>query len=74
MHVGGAPHFIGLMAGQNEITMQDGSAFRMEVGDFLYVRPGTLHHSNFPAPIVGVIFNLYTPGTAADTQPLEIKS
>lgn len=74
MHVGGSPHFIGLMAGQNEVTMQDGSVFRMGIGDFLYVRPGTLHHSNFPGQVPGIIFNLYTPGTDTDTQPLAIKS
>ncbi len=74
MHVGGSPHFIGLMSGQNEVTMQDGSVFRMGIGDFLYVRPGTLHHSNFPGLVPGTIFNLYTGGTAADIGPLVIKS
>ena len=74
MHVGGPPHFIGLMAGQNEVTMQDGTVFRMGIGDFLYVTPGALHHSNFPGLVPGIIFNLYTPGTAEDTQQLAIKS
>ncbi len=72
MHLGGEPHFIGLMAGHNEITMQDGTPFRMCPGEFLYVRPGALHHSDFPSLVLPIIFNLYMPGTAQDTQQLKI--
>src|SRR5262252_3790024 len=49
MHLGGEPHFVGLMAGHAEITMQDGVPFRLVAGEFLYVRPGALHHSDFPS-------------------------
>ena len=74
MHVASPPHFIGLMAGHTEVTMQDGTAFRLAPGEFLYVRPGALHHSNFASLVPGIIFNLYMAGSAMDTQPLAIKS
>ena len=73
MHVGGAPHFIGIMSGHAEITMQDGGPWRLGAGEFLYVRPGALHHSNNPSQVPVTIFNLYTGGTPADTHPLAIK-
>lgn len=72
MHLGGEPHFIGLMAGHAEITMQDGVPFRLVAGEFLYVRPGSLHHSDFPSLVQPIIFNLYLPGTPDDIQPLKI--
>jgi oxalate decarboxylase/phosphoglucose isomerase-like protein (cupin superfamily) len=73
MHVGGAPHFIGCMSGHAEITMQDGGAWRLAAGDFLYVAPGALHHSNNPSTVPVTIFNLYLPGTAADTKDYVFK-
>ncbi len=73
MHVGGKPHFIGIMSGHAEITMQDGAPWRLGAGEFLYVRPGALHHSNNPSLVPVTIFNLYMPGTAADTQPYPFK-
>ena len=72
MHLGGEPHFVGLMAGHAEITMQDGTPFRLVAGEFLYVRPGALHHSDFPSLVQPLMFNLYLPGTAQDTQALKI--
>ena len=74
MHVGGEPHFIGIMSGHAEITQQDGSTWRLSAGDFLYVAPGALHHSNNPSTVPVTIFNLYIPGTAADTQPYAFKA
>jgi mannose-6-phosphate isomerase-like protein (cupin superfamily) len=74
MHLGGEPHFIGVMYGHGEVTMQDGMAFRVAPGDFVYVRPGALHHSDFPSLTESVMFNLYLPGTADDTQELAIKT
>lgn len=73
MHVGGAPHFIGCMSGNAEITMQEGMPWRLTAGDFLYVRPGALHHSNNASLVPVTIFNLYMPGTPASTEPLAIK-
>lgn len=73
MHVGGPPHFIGWMAGNNENTMQDGSVFRLAAGDFLYVRPGALHHSTQLSQVPPVVFNLLLPGTDEDIGPLVIK-
>ena len=73
MHVGGAPHFVGCMSGHPEITMQDGGAWRLAAGEFLYVRPGALHHSNNPSTVPITIFNLYMPGTAKDTKPYPFK-
>ena len=72
MHLGGEPHFVGVMAGHGEITMQDGTPFRLVAGEFLYVRPGALHHSDFPSLVQPMMFNLYLPGTAQDTQALKI--
>jgi mannose-6-phosphate isomerase-like protein (cupin superfamily) len=73
MHVGGEPHFIGIMSGHAEITQQDGSTWRMATGDFLWVGPGALHHSNNPSNVEVTIFNIYLPGTAADTQDPKFK-
>ncbi len=73
MHVGGSPHFIGIMANYSETTMQDGAVWRMGAGDFLYVTPGALHHSNNNGHGPVIIFNLYLPGTAVDNKPLEFK-
>lgn len=73
MHVGGPPHFIGIMSGHTEITMQDGGAWRLAAGDFLYVGPGALHHSNFPSNVMVSIFNLGLPGTPADTKDYVFK-
>ena len=73
MHVGGAPHFVGCMSGHAEITMQDGGAWRLSAGEFLYVRPGALHHSNNASTVPVTIFNLYMPGTAKDTKPYPFK-
>src|SRR5438067_6131558 len=56
MHVGGSPHFIGCMSGHAEITLQDGGAWRLSAGEFLYVRPGALHHSNNPSTVPITIF------------------
>ena len=73
LHVGGAPHFIGIMSGHAEITMQDGGPWRLGAGEFLYVRPGALHHSNNPSQVPVTIFNLYLGGTPADTKALALK-
>lgn len=73
MHVGGPPHFIGVMSGHVEITMQDGGAWRLAAGDFLYVGPGALHHSNMPSSVPVTVFNLGLPGTPADTQDYKFR-
>ncbi len=73
MHAGGAPHFVARMVGATENTMQDGAVFRQTAGDFVYVRPGSLHHSNQVGYTPGVVMNLFMPGTDLDTQPLVIK-
>jgi quercetin dioxygenase-like cupin family protein len=73
MHVGGPPHFVARMSGSTENTMQDGSVLRQTAGDFVYVRPGSLHHSNQVGHVPGVVLNLVMPGTDLDTQPLVIK-
>src|SRR4051812_35597053 len=33
MHVGGAPHFVGVLAGYSEITTQDGAVWRFAAGE-----------------------------------------
>ncbi len=73
MHVGGPPHFVGCMSGNAEITMQDGGAWRLVPGEFLYVRPGALHHSNNASVVTTTIFNLGLPGTPADTKEYQFK-
>ena len=62
MHLGGPPKFVAVMAGFNEITMQDGISIRLCAGEFHFVRPGALHHSNFLSPVPGIILNLLLPG------------
>ena len=69
MHLGGPPHYIGWMTGHNENTMQDGSVVRLAPGDFFYIRPGSLHHSNPLSSTTPTVFNLYTPGTDTDVGP-----
>src|SRR3954463_1709119 len=69
MHLGGAPHFIGWMTGMNENTLQDGSVVRLAAGDFFYVRPGALHHSNPLSNTTPTVFNLFTPGSDTDIGP-----
>jgi hypothetical protein len=66
MHLGGPPHFVAVMAGHNEITMQDGISLRLCPGEFHYVRPAALHHSNILSDVPVIIFNLLLPGTNAD--------
>jgi uncharacterized cupin superfamily protein len=73
MHVGGPPHFVGCMSGHAEITMQDGGAWRLSAGEFLYVAPGALHHSNNSSTVPVTIFNLGLPGTPADTKDYNFK-
>jgi uncharacterized cupin superfamily protein len=73
MHVGGAPHFVARMVGTTENTMQDGAVLRQTAGDFVYVRPGALHHSNQVGYVPGVVLNLFMPGTDETTQPLALK-
>ncbi len=73
MHVGGEPHFVGLMAGHLESTHQDGSVWRFAPGDFNFVLPGALHHSSYFSNVPGVMFNLFLPGTAADTEVPKFK-
>ena len=73
MHVGGPPHFVARMVGTTENTLQDGSVFRQSAGDFVYTRPGSLHHSNQVGYVPGVVMNVFMPGTNVDTQPLVIK-
>ena len=73
LHLGGGPHFLGIMAGYAECTQQDGGAWRMSPGDFVYVRPGALHHANNTGNVRVIIMNVELPGTEFDTQPLEIK-
>ena len=73
MHVGGDPHFVARMAGSTENTLQDGSVFRQSAGDFVFCRPGSLHHSNQVGFTPGLVINLYTPGTEATTDPLVVK-
>ncbi len=72
LHLGGGPHFLGIMAGYAECTMQDGSAWRMSPGDFLYTRPGALHHADNTGNVRVIIMNVELPGTDTDTQPLAI--
>jgi hypothetical protein len=74
MHVGGVPHFIGWMTGYNENTLQDGSVIRMTGGDFVFIRPAALHHSNPLSVAMPVVFNLYLPGTDEDSGPFVFKS
>ena len=73
MHVGGPPHWVGVMSGHAEITLQDGSAWRLCAGEFHYVAPGSLHHSNNPSLVPVTIFNLSLTGTPKDTQPYRFK-
>src|SRR5690606_33823743 len=73
MHVGGPPHFVARMVGGTENTMQDGAVFRQIAGDFVYVRPGSLHHSNQVGYTPGLNLNLLMPGTVDDTGPLVVK-
>ncbi len=68
MHLGGPPHFVAVMAGHNEVTMQDGTSLRLCAGEFHYVRPGALHHSNILSKTPVVMFNLLLPGGLNDTQ------
>ncbi len=70
MHMGGAPHFVGVIAGFSEITTQDGALWRFSAGEFHYVAPGALHHQS---PVPCVTMNLVMPGTPADTGPLVLK-
>ena len=62
MHLGGPPHFTGVMSGHNEVTMQDGTSLRVSAGEFHYVRPGALHHSNLLSNVPLTMFNLLLPG------------
>ena len=71
--VGGSPHFVARMVGGTENTMQDGSVFRQTAGEFVYVRPGSLHHSNQVGFVPGVVMNVVLPGTEDDTHPLVVK-
>ena len=73
MHVGGDPHFVARMAGSTENTLQDGSVFRQSAGDFVFCRPGSLHHSNQVGFVPGLVINMYTPGTEATTAPMVVK-
>ena len=72
-HLGGPPHVIAWMTGYLENTLQDGSTWRFSPGDLLFVRPGALHHSNIFSSVPATVFNLYLPGSATDTGPLDIK-
>jgi hypothetical protein len=74
MHVGGVPHFIGWMTGYNENTLQDGSVMRLAPGDFVYIRPAALHHSNPLSAVMPIVFNLYLPGTDEDIGPFVFKT
>ena len=73
MHVGGGPHFVGVMAGYSEITTQDGALWRFSAGEFHYVAPGALHHSLYQSLVPCIAMNLIMPGTPADTGPLALK-
>jgi mannose-6-phosphate isomerase-like protein (cupin superfamily) len=73
MHVGGPPHFVGVMSGHIESTMQDGSIMRLNTGEFQFVRPGALHNSTLVSNTTLTMFNLLLPGTAADTQEYKFK-
>jgi mannose-6-phosphate isomerase-like protein (cupin superfamily) len=73
LHLGGPPHFLGILAGYAECTAQDGSAWRMSPGDFISVRPGALHHADNTGNVRVIIMNVELPGTDSDTQPLAIK-
>ncbi len=73
MHLGGEPHIIAWQAGHNENSYQDGTTFRWGPGDLLYVRPGALHHANLMSATPSVVYNLYLPGPATQTGPLEWK-
>ena len=68
MHTGGPPHFTGCMAGHTESTLQDGGVLRRGAGEFNYITPGALHHSNFRSDVAAVYFNLYVPGSDTDTK------
>ena len=62
------------MTGMNENTMQDGSVFRLSAGDFLYVRPGALHHSNPLSNTTPIVFNLIMAGADTETGPFKFKT
>ena len=66
MHVGGAPHFVAVMAGHLNCTMQDGSVQRIGPGEFQFVRAGALHNSTLLSNGTFIMFNLLLPGTPAD--------
>jgi hypothetical protein len=72
-HLGGEPHLIAWQTGYLENTLQDGFTWRFAPGDLMFVRPGALHHSNIMSPVPATVFNLYLPGSATDTGPLDIK-
>ena len=67
MHIGGPPKFVAVMAGHNEITLQDGVSIRLCAGEFHFVRPGALHHSNPLSAVPLIILNLLLPGGNTDT-------
>ncbi len=67
MHVGGPPHFVGVMSGHIDGHMQDGSVARLNAGDFQYVRPGALHNSTIVSKTTVTMFNLLLPGKPSDT-------
>jgi hypothetical protein len=73
MHVGGAPHFVCVMAGHLNTTMQDGSVMRLNAGDLQFVRPGALHNSTLLSNSSFIMFNLLLPGTPADTGEYKFK-
>jgi hypothetical protein len=72
-HLGGQPHIIAWMSGHMDNIMQNGDTWRFCTGDLLYVRPGSLHHSNLRSTVLPTVFNLYLPGEDTDVGPLEIK-
>jgi hypothetical protein len=66
MHVGGAPHFVGVMAGHLNCTLQDGSVQRIGPGELQFVRAGALHNSTLLSNSSFIMFNMSLPGTPAD--------
>jgi hypothetical protein len=71
MHVGGAPHFVGVMAGHLDCTLQDGIVQRVGPGEFQFVRAGALHNSTLRTEGTFIMFNLQLPGTPADIGPFK---
>lgn len=73
MHVGGAPHIVGVMSGHIDGHAQDGSIMRMNAGDFEFVRAGSLHNATIVSNVTLTMFNLLLPGTPADTGEYKFK-